>query len=121
MDDPVADAVRSILDGHIVLSRRLQAQGHYPAIDPLDSVSRVMTEVVSAEHLELASRLKDTMVTYRDAEDLINIGAYQEGNNPRIDFAISKIDTINNYLRQGIDEHVPYEQAVGQMMGLLNG
>jgi len=67
MDDPVADAVRSILDGHIVLSRRLQAQGHYPAIDPLDSVSRVMTEVVSPEHLEQANRMKDTMVTYRFA------------------------------------------------------
>jgi len=121
MDDPIADAVRAILDGHIVLSRRLQAQGHYPAIDPLDSVSRVMTEVVSEAHLEQANRVKDTMITYREAEDLINIGAYQEGNNPRIDFAITHIDTINTFLRQGIEEHVPFDESVGQMMGLLNG
>lgn len=121
MDDPVADAVRSILDGHIVLSRRLQAQGHYPAIDPLDSVSRVMTEVISPEHLEQANRLKDTMVTYREAEDLINIGAYQQGNNPRIDFAMGRIDAINGFLRQDMDEHMPYDETIGQLMGLLDG
>lgn len=119
MDDPIADAVRSILDGHILLSRRLQARGHYPAIDPLESVSRVMVEVVSPEHMEQANRIKDLMVTHREAEDLINIGAYQKGNNPRIDFAMNHIDAINAFLRQGIAEHTPFENALKQMMGLL--
>lgn len=119
MDDPVADSVRSILDGHIVLSRRLQAQGHYPAIDPLESVSRVMTEVVTPEHLEYAYQLKDLMSTHREAADLINIGAYQQGNNPKIDFAIDRIDGINAFLRQGIQDVAPYDQTITQMAGLV--
>ena len=119
MDDPVADAVRSILDGHIVLSRRLQAQGHYPAIDPLESVSRVMTEVVTPEHLDCANRLKDLMATHREAADLINIGAYQKGNNPKIDFAIDRIDAVNTFLRQGIQDRAPYDQTIGQMTELV--
>ena len=119
MDDPIADAVRSILDGHIVLSRRLQAQGHYPAIDPLESVSRVMTEVVTPEHLDCANRLKDLMATHREAADLINIGAYQKGNNPKIDFAIDRIDAVNAFLRQGILDQAPYDQTIGQLAGLL--
>jgi flagellum-specific ATP synthase len=111
--------VRSILDGHIVLSRRLQAQGHYPAIDPLNSVSRVMTDVVNADHRTTANRVKDMMVTYREAEDLINIGAYQKGNNPRIDFAIDHIDAINTFLRQDIDEHTLFDETVQQLDALL--
>jgi flagellum-specific ATP synthase len=121
MDDPIADAVRSILDGHIVLSRRLQAQGHYPAIDPLESVSRVMTEVATPEHLASASRLKDLMATHREAADLINIGAYQRGNNPKIDLAIDRIDAVNAFLRQGIEERAPYNVTVSKMVGLLAG
>lgn len=119
MDDPVGDAVRSILDGHIVLSRRLQSQGHYPAIDPLDSVSRVMTEVVTPEHLEHANRMKDMMATYREAADLINIGAYQKGNNPKIDFAIDRIDDVNSFLRQGIQDQAPYDQTISRLAGLV--
>ncbi|MBT3603127.1 MAG: flagellar protein export ATPase FliI [Candidatus Latescibacteria bacterium] len=119
MDDPVADSVRSILDGHIVLSRRLQAQGHYPAIDPLESVSRVMTEVATPEHLNNAYQLKDLMATHREAADLINIGAYQKGNNPKIDFAIDRIDAINEFLRQGIQDVAPYDQTISQMAGLV--
>ena len=119
MDEPVADAVRSILDGHIVLSRRLQSQGHYPAIDPLESVSRVMVDVVTPEHFEHANKLKEVVVTYQDAEDLINIGAYQKGNNSRIDYAIDQIDTINGFLRQDIDEFTPFDQSTTQMMSLL--
>ena len=119
MDDPIADAVRSILDGHILLSRRLQARGHYPAIDPLESVSRVMVDVVSPEHQDQATRIKDLMVTYREAEDLINIGAYQKGNNPRIDFAMDHIDAINAFLRQGIAEHAPFDKTIKQMAEIL--
>ncbi|MGA1195539.1 MAG: flagellar protein export ATPase FliI [Candidatus Latescibacterota bacterium] len=119
MDDPIADSVRSILDGHIVLSRRLQSQGHYPAIDPLDSVSRVMTEVATSQHLECANRLKDLMATYREAADLINIGAYQKGNNPKIDFAIDRIDAVNTFLRQGIQDQAPYDQTISKMASLL--
>ena len=119
MDEPVADAVRAILDGHIVLSRRLQAQGHYPAIDVLESVSRVMVDVVSPDHLDRANGVKETLVTYREAEDLINVGAYQRGNNARIDFAIDHIDHINTFLRQGVEEHTAFEESVAQMMGLL--
>lgn len=119
MDEPVADAVRSILDGHIVLSRRLQAQGHYPAIDVLDSVSRVMVDVVSSEHNEQANRVRELLINYREAEDLINVGAYQEGNNPQIDEAIRNVDQINTFLRQDIDEHIDFQGTEQQLMTLL--
>ncbi len=118
-DEPVADAVRSILDGHTVLSRRLQAQGHYPAIDVLESVSRVMVDVVSPEHFEQAARVKEVLVNYREAEDLINVGAYQEGNNPRIDFAIRHVDAINRFLRQGVHESETFDESVEKLMQLL--
>ncbi|MCZ6635105.1 MAG: flagellar protein export ATPase FliI [bacterium] len=119
LDEPVADAMRSILDGHIILSRRLQTRGHYPAIDVLESVSRVMVEVVPPQHFERANRLREVIVTHREAEDLINIGAYQRGNNPEIDFAMDHISPINKFLRQGIEEYVPFEESISQMMGLL--
>jgi len=120
MDEPVADAVRSILDGHIVLSRRLQSQGHYPAVDVLESVSRVMVDVIPPEHFEQANKVKETLVTYREAEDLINVGAYQRGNNPQIDFAIERMDTVNAFLRQDVDEHSEFGDGVDRLMGLLN-
>lgn len=119
MDEPVADAVRSILDGHIVLSRRLQAQGHYPAIDVLDSISRVMVDVVSPEHTEQSKRIKEVLVNYREAEDIINVGAYQEGNNPLIDYAIRNVDAINAYLRQNLDEHTDFAGASERLNGVL--
>ena len=119
MDEPVADAVRSILDGHIVLSRRLQSQGHYPAIDVLESVSRVMVDVVSDAHFDTSNRIKEILVNYREAEDLINVGAYQEGNNPEIDFAIRYVNAINIFLRQGIEENTPFQQTYEQMISLL--
>ena len=119
MDEPVADAVRSILDGHIVLSRRLQSQGHYPAIDVLESVSRVMVDVVSEAHFDTSNRIKEVLVNYREAEDLINVGAYQEGNNPDIDYAIRYVNGINGFLRQGIQESTPFQQTFEQMVGLL--
>jgi flagellum-specific ATP synthase len=119
MDEPVADAVRAILDGHIVLSRRLASQGHYPAIDVLESVSRVMVDVIDQDHSELASQVKETMVTYREAEDLINVGAYQRGNNPRIDLAIDRIDGIGSFLRQNVAEHSTFEESVAGLQEIV--
>lgn len=119
MNEPIADAVRSILDGHIVLSRRIASKNHYPAIDVLESVSRLMIDVVSPLHNETAGRLRDLLATYKDAEDLINIGAYVSGSNPRIDQAIEKIDAINGFLKQNIDENFQYEQTVASMLELL--
>ena len=106
LNEPVADAVRSILDGHIVLSRALASANHYPAIDVLQSVSRSMTDVVSGEHLRSAGAVRDMMATYRDVEDMINIGAYVHGTNPKVDRAVSKIEYIRAFLKQGVDEHL---------------
>ena len=116
MNEPIADAVRSILDGHIVLSRSIAAQNHYPAIDVLGSVSRVMNEVVSPEHLQAAQRLRALMAVYKDAEDLIHIGAYVKGSSKRIDEAISKIDSINEFLCQGIFEVDTYDVTKKKLM-----
>ncbi|MGZ3497645.1 MAG: flagellar protein export ATPase FliI [Vulcanimicrobiaceae bacterium] len=118
MNEPVADAVRSILDGHIVLSRQLAAANHYPAIDVLSSVSRVMPDVVDQNHYSAASAVRDVMATYRDAEDLINIGAYVPGSNPRVDVALSKIEAIRHFLRQGIYETSSYDQTLSQLMSV---
>ncbi|HEB83583.1 MAG TPA: FliI/YscN family ATPase, partial [Bacteroidetes bacterium] len=104
MNEPVADAVRSILDGHIVLSRKLAAEGHYPAVDVLESVSRVMIDVVPPEHLKAARKVLSDIAVYRENEDLINIGAYKAGTNPRIDRAIAKRPEINKLLVQDIGE-----------------
>ena len=104
MNEPIADAVRSILDGHIVLSRKIAAQNHFPAIDIMPSVSRVMNEVVSPEHLKAAQQMRQLMAVYRDAEDLIHIGAYVKGSSAKIDEAVQKIDAINAVLCQGIFE-----------------
>jgi flagellum-specific ATP synthase len=119
MDEPVADAVRSILDGHIVLSRSLAERGHYPAIDVLASVSRVMTYVSSKEHQSLAMEMKRILATYKEAEDLINIGAYARGSNPEIDRAITTIDRINKFLIQPVDEKISFEETLGLMEQVL--
>lgn len=118
-NEPIADAVRGILDGHVVLSRDLAAQNHYPAIDVLHSVSRVITEIASSEHLRAAGALRETLAVYRDARDLINIGAYAKGSNPNIDRAIARIDSLNQFLRQGIDELAPFEATLEAMQGLI--
>jgi flagellum-specific ATP synthase len=110
-NEPIADAVRSILDGHIVLSRSLASGNHYPAIDVLASVSRVMPDVVSTAHQQSASAVRDLMATYREAEDLINIGAYVAGSNPRVDLAIARNGAIRSFLRQGIYEKTTFEDA----------
>jgi flagellum-specific ATP synthase len=111
MNEPVADAVRSILDGHIVLSRKLAAANHYPAIDVLASVSRVMPDVVSRAHGAAASTVRDLMATYREAEDLINIGAYVAGSNPRVDLAIARYEDIRAFLRQGTHDESTFETS----------
>jgi flagellum-specific ATP synthase len=118
MTEPIADAVRSILDGHIVLSRKLANQNHYPAIDVLDSVSRLMIDVVSEDHREVANQIREILATYRDSEDLINIGAYNKGSNPKIDNAIEKIGPINAFLRQGINETSVYDEALKDLRKL---
>lgn len=119
MNDPVADTVRSILDGHIVLSRKLASLNHYPAIDVLQSVSRVMIDVVDKEHRELANQVIEVLATYQEAEDLINIGAYVKGSNPRIDRAVRLIDEIRALLQQEIHEKVEYEAAIRRMQEIL--
>ena len=118
MNEPIADAVRSILDGHIVLSRRIAAQNHFPAIDVLSSVSRVMYEVVEKRHLEAAQEVRQLMAVYQEAEDLIHIGAYVKGSSPKIDAAIQKIDGINEFLCQGIYEVTSYEETEQRLIGL---
>jgi flagellum-specific ATP synthase len=121
MNEPIADTVRGILDGHIVLSRELAARNHYPAIDVLASVSRLMNDVTTPEHRSLAGRLRDVLATYRASEDLINIGAYSAGSNPKIDLAISKIDAINGFLKQRVDERVSFEATVNALRELFVG
>jgi flagellum-specific ATP synthase len=118
-NEPIADAVRSILDGHINLSRDLAMQNHYPAIDVLGSISRVMVDVVNNQHKQNANQFKEILATYRKAEDLINIGAYVSGSNSKIDYAIKMIDQINAYLRQDIDETVLFDDSINQLEALF--
>ena len=120
MNEPIADALRSILDGHIVLTRDLAMQNHYPAIDILKSISRVMFDVTSLQHRENANKLKAIMAVYRKAEDLINIGAYVAGSSRTIDYAIDMIEKVNSYLKQEIEEKVSFEDSVQQLEGLFN-
>lgn len=119
MNEPIADAVRSILDGHIVLSRSIASRNHYPAIDVLDSVSRLMIDVVEPDQNGVAGKIRDVLATYRDAEDLINIGAYMPGSNPRIDYAIQKIDMVNSFLKQEVGENHKFEETVEMMKSLI--
>ena len=119
MNEPVADSVRSTLDGHIVLSRDLAHGNHYPAIDVLASVSRLMPDIVPDDHLEAAGRLRDLLATYRSAEDLINIGAYADGSNAKIDYAKAHIEEANGFLRQGIDEAAPFGETISRLKDLF--
>jgi flagellum-specific ATP synthase len=116
MNEPVADTARSILDGHIVLSRALASQNHYPAVDVLDSVSRVMVDITPREHQEAARRLRSILAVYKDAEDLVNIGAYARGSNPRIDEALDRIGDIRAYLQQDSAEKADYEESVAELI-----
>jgi flagellum-specific ATP synthase len=115
MNEPIADAVRSILDGHIVLSRGLAARNHYPCVDVLHSSSRVMNHVVDEDHKRLGGKLREILATYKEAEDLINIGAYKSGANPAIDRAVARIDAVNGFLRQGVGESSTREETLAGM------
>ncbi|MFQ5455223.1 MAG: flagellar protein export ATPase FliI [Nitrospirota bacterium] len=119
-DDPISDAVRAILDGHIMLSRDLAAQNHYPAIDILNSTSRVMIDVVTEEHINNTRKFLNILATYKKSEDMINIGAYKEGSSPKIDNAIEMIDRINGYLKQGINEKIDFNNSLTQLSQLFS-
>lgn len=118
-NEPIADTVRGILDGHIVLSRNLAAANHFPAIDVSASISRLMTDVVPEEHRKMAGRIRDIMSTYEKSADLVSIGAYKPGTNPKLDYALSKIDSINDFLKQDIDESFAFEDTVRQMKRII--
>lgn len=115
LEDPIADSTRSILDGHVVLSRRLSDMRHYPPIDVLKSISRLMKDIVSTEQTEYAARIVEILSEYERAEDLINIGAYNPGSNKKIDFAISMIEKVRTFLTQKVDEKITIEDALNSM------
>lgn len=115
MDEPVSDAARAILDGHIVLSRKLATKGHFPAIDVLESVSRLKNEVTSTAQKPDVQKILEMMANYRESEDMINIGAYVSGSNPKVDLAIKNIDSINNFLRQDMDESSGFEDTLSRL------
>jgi flagellum-specific ATP synthase len=119
MTEPIADSVRSIVDGHIVLSRSLSYRGHYPAVDVLASISRVMRDMVDHEHLDDAKKFVKVLSTYREAEDLINIGAYVDGSDPEIDFAKKMIGKINSFLQQDINQRVTFQESVDRLKALF--
>ncbi len=114
-NEPITDTARSILDGHIMLSRKLAHQNHYPAIDVLQSISRCMGQIASSSHKAAANKLKNVLATYNEAEDLINIGAYAKGSNPNIDYAISKINEVNEFLMQDVYQKVAFEDIVKKL------
>lgn len=117
-NEPISDTARGILDGHIILSRKIATTGHYPAIDVLESISRLRKEVTTPEHSKAAYEIQSIMAEYRGAEDLISVGAYQKGANPRIDRAIRLMDPINQFLRQNTDERFTFKEIVGQLIDI---
>jgi len=121
MNEPVADTVRGILDGHIVLSRRLAGRGHFPAIDILQSISRSMSDIVNPHVITMANEIRDTLAAYGDAEDLITIGAYKQGQNTRVDKAVARIEAVNAFLKQAVNEPVSLERTWLSMNEILKG
>ena len=117
-NEPIADAVRSILDGHIILSRDLGAAGHYPAIDILNSVSRLTSDLAGPEQKEAATKLRDAMATYRRTEDLIQLGAYVSGSNPKVDAAVRVRQNMEDFLKQAPDAKVPLQETLLRMAEL---
>jgi len=120
LNEPITDTVRGILDGHIVLTRKLANQNHYPAIDVLQSVSRVMPNICTREHINISNEIKDILATYRESEDLINIGAYKYGTNPKIDRAIKLIDKINSFLKQDKNSNYTFEEVIEILKSIVN-
>ncbi|RDY24534.1 flagellar protein export ATPase FliI [Romboutsia maritimum] len=119
-NEPIADTVRGILDGHIVLSRDLAHKNHYPAIDILNSVSRLMSEICEPDHKKSASSARDILAIFKEAEDLINIGAYENGSNPKIDLSIKYIDKVNSFLKQSVDETTIFEESKNKLITLFD-
>ena len=120
LSDPVADATRSLLDGHIVLSRSFAERGHYPAIDTLQSVSRLATSVASPEHVRNATTIREMLATYREAADLIQVGAYQTGSDARIDTAVKVVPGIEAFIRQPSEERVPMVETLARLRELAH-
>jgi flagellum-specific ATP synthase len=121
LTDPVVDAARACLDGHIVLARKLAQRGHFPAVDLLGSVSRVMNDIVSASHRDLAQETREVLAAYRETADLIEVGAYVAGTNPRVDRALRCINEVNSVLRQGPEERFTLEQTLTELKRALEG
>lgn len=119
MNEPVADEVRSILDGHIIMSRDLANRGHFPAISVAESVSRVMTNIISEDHLFASRKLKEVIANYEKERDLILIGAYESGSNPEVDYAIEKVDEVNTFLKQNVNDKVDLTESVEQLITLF--
>lgn len=120
LNEPITDTARGILDGHIVLNRKLANQNHYPAIDVLQSISRVMPSICSEEHIVMSNEVKDILATYSEAEDLINIGAYKLGSNPKIDRAIKIISQINEFLKQEMMTNYSFDEVIEMLEGIIN-
>ena len=119
MNEPITDTARSILDGHIMLNRKIAQKNHYPAIDVLQSISRVMSSIAGDDHKDASGKLRNVLATYSEAEDLVNIGAYKDGSNPEIDFALSKIGEVNEFLRQDVYEKFDFAQEVQMLEGIF--
>jgi type III secretion protein N (ATPase) len=120
MTEPIADETRSILDGHIILSRKLASSGHYPAIDVLASVSRVMSAISDPDHRNLAKKIRSVLAKYAEIELLVQIGEYKKGSDQEADFALSRIGSVNDFLRQGLDERSTFEETLSAMARAVN-
>ena len=119
MEEPIADEVRGMLDGHFILNRALGERNQWPAMDVLASLSRVMTQIVSPEHKAAAAKLRETLATYEKQRDLILLGAYQYGTDPRTDYAIDKYEAIIEFLKQTTDSSVTFDETVAQLIALF--
>ena len=117
-NEPISDTVRSILDGHISLSRELAHKNHYPAVDIMQSISRVMNEITADEHKEAAGKIRNLIATYKKNEDLINIGAYVQGSDPQTDKAIALMDSINRFLQQSLNEKNNLQETIDKLLAL---
>ena len=120
-NEPITDTARGILDGHIMLSRKLGHKNHYPAIDILQSISRVMSSIATKEHKKSAGNLKNVLATYNEAEDLINIGAYKRGSNKNIDYAIEKIEAVNEFLCQDVYDKFDFDEEIQLLDNIFEG
>ena len=118
MEDPIADELRGLLDGHILLRRELAARGHFPAVDVLHSLSRLMPRVTSAEHQRTATALREQLAHYEASRDLIELGAYKQGSNPKLDAVLAKLDPIMAFLKQDVRDHISFEQSVAGLKAL---